>query len=553
MPSADRRQIVRTSIYRIPILCAAFFCVAGMSCHAMWQREPDLTDAAVLMYEYPDSAMTVVERLEPRFSIVDTASARQVDSVTHSVFNYYRKHKSRTEKLDMYYILGRFHQIRGNEESAMSCYVNAEQYVGDAADAVLPGCLSASMASLYEYGYDYAKAVDGYMTAGRHFKEAGDYRHFARVNIRAARCCFYMGDELRAMAILDDMAPYMESVEDADQVRYFRLILNMNHEIPLDDVINAVEHLDLRGDTSPDQGYLLAISDIYLKSGYTDSAMVYIDRYREATPAFSSNPTYYLRLSNVYDTLGLEKMALQAYKKHVALKDSTYLDKIDENVQMVAAMYDNYVQMSRSEREKRLLLYSIAAILVVGAGVVLHFRRKIWKQSRRADYLEELYRNVSKEKDALTAIRKNSVLIDEPSRNVIENRLAALDEILTMRRLGNYSPKRALEMIESIALDQEAYMNSLGLMFSLRHPALSDYLRSRQFSTWEIGYCSLYSMGFKGKDIGNILGSSRYYKINSVIRKKLGLAPTETNLDIYLRKLIADIEPRSDGSAADGR
>ena len=143
MPSADRRQIVKTSIYRIPILCAAFFCVAGMSCHAMWQREPDLTDAAVLMYEYPDSAMTVVERLEPRFSIVDTASARQVDSVTHSVFNYYRKHKSRTEKLDMYYILGRFHQIRGNEESAMFCYVNAEQYVGDAADEVLPGCLYA--------------------------------------------------------------------------------------------------------------------------------------------------------------------------------------------------------------------------------------------------------------------------------------------------------------------------------------------------------------------------------------------------------------------------
>ena len=131
--------------------------------------------------------------------------------------------------------------------------------------------------------------------------------------------------------------------------------------------------------------------------------------------------------------------------------------------------------------------------------------------------------------------------VEEPVRNIIENRLVVLDELLTMRRLGNYSPQKALDMIESIALDQDAYLNSLGLMFSLRHPAFAEYLRGRHFSTWEIGYCSLYCMGYKGKDIGNILSSSRYYKINSVIHRKLGLGPTETNLDIYLRKLIAEI------------
>ena len=516
-----------------------------MSClgsHAMWQREQDLTYAAVLMYARPDSAMAIVEKVEPRFAVSEDMTDAQTDSVAHTVFNYYRKHKDKGAKLDMYYILGRFYQIRGNEETAMFCYVNAEQFAEDAVDPVLPGCLSASMASLFEYGYDYSKAVDYYMAGGKYFREAGDYRHFAEVCIKAARCCFYMGDEDRAKAVLDAMSPYMEYVDDGDQVRYFRLILSMDRDIPLDDVINAVEHLDLNGDVSSEPGYLLAISDIYLKSGYTDSSIVYIERYREVFPDYASNPTYYLRLSNVYDTLGMDRMALDTYRKHVALKDSTYLDKIDENVQLVAAMYDNYVQMTRSERVKRLLWYSIVAILLVGTVVVIHFRRKIWKQSRRAAYLEELYRNVSEEKNALSDIKKNSVLIDESARNVIENRLAVLDELLTTRRLGTYSPKRALEMIESIALDQEAYMNSLGLMFSLRHPAMSDYLRGRQFSTWEIGYCSLYCMGYKGKDIGNILSSSRYYKINSAIRKKLGLGPTETNLDIYLKKLIADIE-----------
>ena len=139
---------------------------------------------------------------------------------------------------------------------------------------------------------------------------------------------------------------------------------------------------------------------------------------------------------------------------------------------------------------------------------------------------------------------KNSVLIDEPTRKVLENRLSVLDELLTVRLLDKdrYSPEKASEMIESIALDKDAYLNSLGLMFSVRHPAVVDRFRSLQLSTWEIGYCSLYCMGYKGKDIGNILSSSRYYKINSVIRKKFGIGPKDTNIDIYLRKLMSDIE-----------
>lgn len=514
----------------------------GLRCEAMMQREPTLDEAAVLMYEFPDSAMALVEKVEPRLAAVEHAEEEKADSVATTVFNYYRKHGSRREKFDIYYILGRYHQLRGNEEVAMFCYVSADQYAGDAADPVLPGCLYSSMASLFEYGFDYAKAGEYYSRSGDCFFDGRNYGYYTEAGIRAARCYFYLGDEEKARALVDEIEPYREYLEDSSKVRYFRLILNLEHDISPEDVISAISTLEDSGGNVRDPGGLLAVSDIYLKSGFADSAMVYLGRYREANPDYGSSSTYYLRLSNLYDTLGLERKALDAYRKHVSLKDSTYMDKISENVQLVAAMYDSYVQMSRSERIKRILWISLGAIILVGAVVVVHFRRKIWKQARRAAYLEELYRNVSMERDALSNIKKNSVTIDGATRNVIENRLVVLDELLTMRRLGDYSPQKALEMIESIALDQDAYLNSLGLMFSLRHPEFAAYLRARQFTTWEIGYCSLYCMGYKGKDIGNILSSSRYYKINSEIRKKLGIGPTETNLDIYLRKKMAEVE-----------
>lgn len=527
-------------------VCVAVLSVAGADCHAMMQREQTLDEAAILMYEMPDSAMLVVEKTEPRLAAVLSADKTEADSVANAVFNYYRKHGSRREKFDMYYIIGRLHQLRGNEESAMFCYISADEHSGEVPAPALRGCLYASMASLFEYGFDYRKAEKYYRKAGDSFLEAGQYRYYTEAGIMAARCCFYCGDEAEAEKILDGMEPYKKYADVSDKVRYFRLILNMRHDIPLEDVLKVVRSFGEVDEPSN----MLAISDIYLKSGFPDSAITYLKRYEAAYPDYTSSPVYYLRLSNVYDTLGQDRKALDAYRKHIALKDSTYMDKIGENVQLVAAMYDSYVQMSRSERVKRYLWYSLAAVLAVGILTVLHFRRKIWKQAGRAAYLEELYRNVSQERDALTEMRRNSVLIDEPVRNVLENRLAVLDELLTMRRLGNSSPAKAMEMIESIALDQDAYLNSLGLMFSMRHPALSDYLRSRQFSTWEIGYCSLYFMGYKGKDIGNILSSSRYYKINSAIRKKLGLGPTETNLDIYLKNLSSGIESSGDRQPA---
>ena len=67
----------------------------------MMQREPALDEAALLIYEYPDSAMAIVEKVEPR--LAEDVGPEKVDSVSNTVFNYYRKHGSRREKFDMYY------------------------------------------------------------------------------------------------------------------------------------------------------------------------------------------------------------------------------------------------------------------------------------------------------------------------------------------------------------------------------------------------------------------------------------------------------------------
>ena len=55
---------------------------------------------------------------------------------------------------------------------------------------------------------------------------------------------------------------------------------------------------------------------------------------------------------------------------------------------------------------------------------------------------------------------------------------------------------------------------------------------------YEINYLCLYAIGLKGKDVGNYIQLRRHYNISSEIRSKLGIDEHETNIGIYIRKLL---------------
>ena len=409
---------------------------------------------------------------------------------------------------------------------------------------MLAGNLYFSKARLYEDGFGYRDAVANYGTAGEYYLAAGDTARYVRACMKAAKCCLALNDAAMAESFLSGMEPYADCVKDSDKVRYIRLMSRTDDDMSREDVLRLINE-SVSDYDQLDPSNMLSISDVYLLAGYRDSAGAYLNRYKLMDPDYSRNPMFYLRLSNLYDSLGQDNMAFDAYRRLVFLKDSVYMDRLRENVRLVERRIDEQVRVYRTGTVWAWLVAALSMAAVASTFLLFRFRRKFLTQRHRAEHLEDMYRSVAADKEALSNMVRNSVLIDEPTRKVLENRLSVLDELLTVRLLdkGRYSPEKASEMLESIALDKDAYLNSLGLMFSVRHPSVADWMRSHQMSLWEIGYCSLYCMGYKGKEIGSILNSSRYYKINSSIRKKLGLSPNETNLDIYLRNLMASVEP----------
>ena len=187
-----------------------------------------------------------------------------------------------------------------------------------------------------------------------------------------------------------------------------------------------------------------------------------------------------------------------------------------------------------------------AVILVLLSCSITYLACRISEKKRLSAFndLQQKYKSALEEKDKLTNVINQSALIDEPIRNLLSSRISILDELLVSLVFDkdSYSSEKATALIESIAADKETYMNTLGLIFSIKHPLVAEHFKKCGLNTWEIGYCSFYCIGYKGKEIGNLMGSSKYYKVNSSIRKKLGMGPKDTNIDIHLRKVMNDIE-----------
>jgi hypothetical protein len=132
---------------------------------------------------------------------------------------------------------------------------------------------------------------------------------------------------------------------------------------------------------------------------------------------------------------------------------------------------------------------------------------------------------------------------DEKAMAVIRQRLAVLDKVIASRISSDDKLYRSSEEeIDVLMADREEFLRSTKIVFEESHPKFIAYLQDKGLTDWEIGYCCLYTLGLKGKDIGEYIQKKRHYIISHEIRQKLGLDEHDTNISIYLRDLLLDLE-----------
>lgn len=132
---------------------------------------------------------------------------------------------------------------------------------------------------------------------------------------------------------------------------------------------------------------------------------------------------------------------------------------------------------------------------------------------------------------------------DDKAMALIRQRLSVLDKILASHiSSDDKAYKISEEEIENLISDRESFLISTKIVFKENHPKFISTLEQKGLTDWEIGYCCLFTLGLKGKEVGEFIQKKRHYIISSEIRKKLGLCEHDTNIGIWLRKLISETE-----------
>lgn len=135
--------------------------------------------------------------------------------------------------------------------------------------------------------------------------------------------------------------------------------------------------------------------------------------------------------------------------------------------------------------------------------------------------------------------------LSNETRSIIAERLDLLNQFFAAYITNNSDIERKLyKEIDKLLANKETFMSSTKLAYMGSHPNFIAYLQEHNLTDWEIQYCCLYALGLNGKEIGTYIKLSGHYNISSDIREKLNLTENDTNLSLYIRKLVQKLDAK---------
>ena len=250
--------------------------------------------------------------------------------------------------------------------------------------------------------------------------------------------------------------------------------------------------------------------------------------------------------------LGYHTEAIDSYRKCLEVNSDRNGYLFNTDVRFIKERYSNEIQILR----KNLLMIIVFLCAFILVLLIILAVLKIKQINIEKLQAEKQRRIVQKEKEEYARMYNETLAeIDELKQSLkvtmhnpkvryhISERLTVLNKFIAAHITPTFS-KTAIEELEKLMQNKNDFIESTRLSFLIENPRFVEYLKQKGLKEAEIGYCCLYAMGLKGKEISSYLGNS-HYKQSSSIRKKLGLTEHDTNLDLYLRGMIAKLQSKS--------
>lgn len=489
------------------------------------------------------------------------------DSIIAPAVNYYKNHGSADERLKAYYYWGRVAMNAGEYEDAISRFIVAEKYSKNVSDKIALGRLYKAQTSVYQYCYDTDAMIEAAGKTADLYLSLGDTAKYLTSLFDQTAGYLNGIDTVNAQNTLLLIKEYWAMMNERQKSQYFanQLIL-YGHTSPshLREVLNEYE----KAIGNKQFIHWLAVAKAYYVCGDYGKASEAIRNHEYYGGLL--NDTYFWISGLIYEALDNQPEAMTRYKNYIELTDDKLGYLLEADIRFMKERHESQMQLLRRNYTISILL--LCALTLALAVIVIVFKMRWIRKERqlsdekhrvdielveqrqlaeRLQHAEEMKRLESEKNnyikmydETLAEIErlKNALKDNELDMSVrahVTERLTLLNKFVAANIVPSFS-NEAAEELKHLMDDKRYFIESTRLSFSLAYPEFVKCLQKFGLADNEIGFCCLYTIGLRGKDVANYMGmsSSWYYKFSSNLRKKFDLEEKDTNIDIYLRNLF---------------
>lgn len=536
-------------------------CLASCNSHSPhWEA---ISQVESYIEERPDSALVVLEQIVPselsskeekaKYSLLYSMALDKnfVDKTNFEILqpaiDYYEENGSTTDKLRTYFYQGRIFQNQANNALAMECFVNALSEGGNSEDLKTKARVHYAQAMIYYSLYDWNNFIESIKYAAALFQESGLHNQYIDCLILIVNGYTLKGDTENALLYIDECNRQTKTMSlnalCTFYSSYMTYLTKYGTEQEIHKVINNYQntipasHIDW-----------LTISNAYMKIGRYNDALQSILQYDNSLS--NQGIKHQILLSEIYEHLGRYEESLNAYKEYMVVSDSTTWAIMQQDTKFVEERHNLELQtLKEKESKMRVLLCSALFIAILLAIIVfIRYRLKVNRMEKAIAEQETekyrlLYLQMVEERDNLTNLLAESDELAPDIKTAVGKRLELLNKFFTAFITNNSDIDRtASKEMKELLANKDTFMVSTKLAFAGSHPKFIKYLEDRGLTDWEVCYCCLYALGLKGKEVGSYIKMRSHYNNSSEVREKLGINEHDTNLGIYIRKLLKNFE-----------
>lgn len=549
----------------------------------------------------PDSALAVLNDIptsdikgketSARYALLKSMALDKnyIDKTTFDILqpaiDYYLKHGSPDDQLRTYYYQGRIYQNQGNNDLAMQSFIRGKEFGQETSDTLALANLMVAQATIQYQIYKIDDFIENNLEAANLYRAIGrtDYELLNLVNVVDGG--ILNNDRTLTDSVWSIVKQRVNENPDLSPIIVpyeLSYVLKFGDKEDVIDILNHFESIDSINDVIK-----LNIAEAFYKIGDGRHAK----RFLEAIPIksqFRSSLKYLALKPDILEMNGDLAGALQAYKDFYTTMDSIHMGIFSHDLLFAQSRHEmekaNLIEKQRSERLIRSILF-IVFIFLINTGYI-YYRYRTGQIKSKLDDKEKVrlqleQENLKKANEKLELERHNAILekqtaelacerqalvaenlrlkitqlenesetlkevldkqkdLAKPIEDAIKVRIEMLNGLLASRISDNDSYAEPYGIWkDQIIQDKDKFMNTTRLAFKASHPKFIEYLEQHELSESEINYVCLYAIGLRGKEVGEYIQMKRHYHISSDIRKKLDIDEHQTNIGIYVRKLM---------------